>query len=136
METTTKEKPRVVIDHNELCGLITCSVDYSYQMGIGEMLAIENPIEADPYYEKTFEELFNGRNIAFRDIETGAIIMLMKEKLLKAAFQFALVYPQEFKRIGGSDGYLPNVGMRILLTALYGWKRVLSDIGEKYRKYL
>lgn len=125
-----------IVDCQELCSLITCALDYSYQFGLGQLLSLDNPIEADPNYEQTVDSLFEGRDIFLHDVENGAQLHLTKDGLLKAAFEYAKAYPEKYSEIGGADGYIPQVGMKILLIALYGWPMVLTDVGTRYEKYL
>lgn len=133
MESLTN-KP--VIDCQELRSLITCALDYGYQFGLGTLLTMENPIEADPYYELTMEGLFDGRNILFTDVENGKTFMLTKDNLLKAAYEYAQLYPEIYSDVGGADGYIPQVGMKILLMALYGFPMVATEIGTRFEKFL
>ncbi len=125
-----------IVDCQELCSLITCALDYSYNFGLAQLLSVENQVDADPNYEKTVEGLFDGRDIYFHDVENGAQLPLTKGKLLKAAFEYVKTYPELYSGIGGSDGYIPQVGMKILLIALYGWPMVATEIGTRFEKYL
>ncbi|WP_167761889.1 hypothetical protein [Barnesiella sp. WM24] len=125
-----------VIDCQELQSLITSALDYGYQFDLGQMLAIGNPIEADPYYEATAEGLFDGRDLFFTDIENGRVLQLSKDKLLKAAFEYAKMYPNIYAEVGGADGYIPQVGMKILLVALYGWPMVMTEVGTRFERFL
>ena len=125
-----------VIDCQELQSLITSALDYGYQFDLGQMLAIGNPIEADPYYEATAEGLFDGRDLFFTDIENGRVLQLSKDKLLKAAFEYAKMYPNIYAEVVGADGYIPQVGMKILLVALYGWPMVMTEVGTRFERFL
>lgn len=125
-----------VIDCQEVRSLITSALDYGYRFDLGQMLAMGNPIEADPYYEVTVEGLFDGRDLFFTDIENGQVLQLSKDKLLKAAFEYAKMYPNNYAEVGGADGYIPQVGMKILLVALYGWPMVMTEVGTRFEKYL
>lgn len=125
-----------VIDCQELQSLITSALDYGYQFDLGQMLAIGNPIEADSYYEATAEGLFDGRDLFFTDIENGRVLQLSKDKLLKAAFEYAKMYPNIYAEVGGADGYIPQVGMKILLVALYGWPMVMTEVGTRFERFL
>lgn len=125
-----------VIDCQELQSLITSALDYGYQFDLGQMLAIGNPIEADPYYEATAEGLFDGRDLFFTNIENGRVLQLSKDKLLKAAFEYAKMYPNIYAEVGGADGYIPQVGMKILLVALYGWPMVMTEVGTRFERFL
>lgn len=125
-----------VIDCQELCSLITSAMDYSYQFGLSNLLTIDNPVEADPFFEQTVSALFDGRNLYFTDIETGQKFQLNKEALMKAAYEYAEVDPDSYAEIGGSDGYTPYIGMKILLGALYGWQELVATVGERFERYL
>lgn len=125
-----------VVDCQELRSLITCAMDYGYQFGLANLLAIENPIDADPYFEQTVDAIFDGRDIFFTDVENGKRFRLCKDSLLKAAYEYAKMYPEIYSEIGGADGYIPQVGMKILLCALYGWPMVATEVGTRFEKYL
>ncbi len=121
------------IDCQELCALMTCALDYGYTtIGLAEGLELCNPIEADIYFEQTMAALFDGRALAFIDKADNSTLVLTRDNLLKAAFEFAQKYPEIYNRVGGEDGYLPQVGVYILLVALYGWQRVTTDIGPRF----
>lgn len=125
-----------VVDCQELRSLITCALDYSYQFGLAVLLTIENPISADPYFEQTVDALFDGRNIFFTDVENGERFRLDKDALLNAAYEYANMYPEIYSEVGGADGYIPQVGMKILLVALYGWPMVMTEVGTRFEKFL
>jgi len=120
------------IDCQELCALMTCALDYGYSFGFADELELCNPIEADIYFEQTMAALFDGRTLAFVDKANNSTLILTRDNLLKAAFEFAKKYPDIYSRVGGKDGYLPQVGMYILLVALYGWQKVATDIGPRF----
>lgn len=124
------------IDCQELSSLITCALDYGYSFGFGEELELCNPIVGDIYYEEIVSGLFEGRPIEFKDKADNTIFTLTKDKLLKSAFEFAQEYPKIYSRIGDEDGYIPQVGLRILLVALYGWPRVATDIGTRFQQFI
>ena len=109
------------IDCQELLSLLTCALDYGYNFCLAEELAICNPIDGDVYYDEIVSALLDGRDIVFKD---------------NAAFEFAQEYPTIYSRVGGDDGYIPQVGLRILLIALYGWARVATDIGERFSNFI
>lgn len=125
-----------VSDCQELCSLITSAMDYSYQFGLSNLLTIDNPVDADPFFEQTVSALFDGRDLCFTDIETGQKFQLNKEALMKSAYEYAGVYPDSYAEVGGADGYIPQIGMKILLGALYGWPEVATTIGERFERYL
>ena len=125
-----------VIDCQELCSLITSAMDYSYQFGLSNLLTIDNPVDADPFFEQTVSALFDGRDLCFTDIETGQKFQLNKEALMKAAYEYAEVYPDSYAEVGGADGYIPQIGMKILLGALYGWPEVATSVGDRFERYL
>lgn len=125
-----------VVDCQELRSLITCALDYGYQFGLANLLAIKNPIDADPYFEQSVEAIFDGRDIFFTDVENGKRFRLSKDSLLKAAFEYAKMYPEIYSEVGGADGYIPQVGIKILLCALYGWPMVAAEVGTRFEKYL
>lgn len=133
-ETSSTNSP--VIDCQELCSLVTSAMDYSYQFGLSSLLNLDNPVEADPYFEQTVSALFDGRDLCFTDIETGQNFKLNKESLMRAAYEYAMVYPDKYAEVGGADGYIPQIGMKILLGALYGWPEVATTIGERFERYL
>lgn len=111
-------------------------MDYSYQFGLSNLLTIDNPVDADPFFEQTVSALFDGRNLYFTDIETGQKFQLNKEAVMKAAYEYAEVDPDSYAEIGGSDGYTPYIGMKILLGALYGWQELVATVGERFERYL
>ena len=115
-----------VVDCQELRSLITCALDYGYQFGLANLLAIKNPIDADPYFEQSVEAIFDGRDIFFTDVENGKRFRLSKDSLLKAAFEYAKMYPEIYS----------EVGIKILLCALYGWPMVAAEVGTRFEKYL
>ncbi len=120
------------IDCQELCALMSCALDYGYNFRLADELELCNPIEADIYFEQTMAALFDGRALAFVDKADNSTLVLTRDNLLKAAFEFAQKYPEIYNRVGGEDGYLPQVGVYILLVALYGWQRVATDIGPRF----
>jgi hypothetical protein len=87
-----------VVDCQELSSLITCAMDYGYQFGLANLLAIENPIDADPYFEQTVEAIFDGRDIFFTDVENGKRFRLSKDSLLKAAMNMPRCTPKSILR--------------------------------------
>ena len=68
--------------------------------------------------------------------ENGRVLQLSKDKLLKAAFEYAKMYPNIYAEVGGADGYIPQVGMKILLVALYGWPMVMTEVGTRFERFL
>lgn len=125
-----------LIDCQELCALLTCTLDFCYQFGLEELLVLENPINADPYYEQTMEALFEGRDLFFREAKTGKQFHLNKGMIMKAAFEYAEMYPEHYSEIGGADGYIPQIGMKILLIALYGLPAVVAEKADIFEKYV
>ena len=124
------------IDCQELLSLLTCALDYGYNFGLAEELTICNPIDGDVYYVEVVSALLDGRDIIFKDKADSSTKKLTYGGLLHAAFEFAQEYPRIYSRIGEEDGYIPQVGLRILLTALYGWARVATDIGERFSNFI
>ena len=120
----------------ELLSLLTCALDYGYNFGLAEELTICNPIDGDVYYDEVVSALLDGRDIIFKDKADSSTKKLTYGGLLHAAFEFAQEYPRIYSRIGEEDGYIPQVGLRILLTALYGWARVATDIGERFSNFI
>lgn len=125
-----------LIDCQELCALLTCTLDFCYQYGLEELLVLENPIDADPYFEQTMEALFEGRALFFHETTNGNQFRLSKEMIMKAAFEYAEMYPEQYAEIGGADGYIPQIGMKILLIALYGLPAVIAGIADVFEKYV
>lgn len=125
-----------IIDCQELCALITCALDFSYQFGMERLLVLENPVEADPYFEQTVDALFDGRDLFFHDTETGGRFQLNKETLMKAAYEYAEMYPEHYSEIGGADGYIPQIGIKILLIALYGWSEVFTEVSNRFERFI
>lgn len=124
------------IDCQELSSLMTCALDYGFAFGLGEKLVLCNPLEGDVYYEEIITGLIDGREIVFKDKADNTLIRLSYGTLLHAAFEFAQEFPDLYSDIGGSSGYIPQVGIRILLIALYGWPRVATDIGERFSNFI
>ena len=124
------------IDCQELCALLTCTLDFCYQFGLEELLVIENPIDADTDFEQTMEALFEGRDLFFRENKNGNQFHLNKEMIMKAAFEYAEMYPEQYAEIGGADGYIPQIGMKILLIALYGLPMVIAEVNDIFEKYV
>jgi len=135
MDTLTTT-PIHIIDCQEVCALMTCALDYGYNFGLADELDLRNPIEADIYFEQTVAALFDGRALAFVDKADNSTLILTSDNLLKAAFEFAQKHPDVYSRIGGEDGYLPQVGVYVLLVALYGWQRVVTDIGSRFARII
>lgn len=104
------------IDCQELLSLLTCALDYGYNFGLAEELTICNPIDGDVYYDEVVSALLDGRDIIFKDKADSSTKKLTYGGLLHAAFEFAQEYPRIYSRIGEEDGYIPQVGLRILLT--------------------
>lgn len=125
-----------IVDCQELCALLTCTLDFCYQFGLENLLVLENPIEADPYYEKTMEALFDGRDLYFHEPRKDNHFLLSKDSLMKAAFEYAEMYPDLYAEVGGADGYIPQVGMKILLIALYGLPAVVAEKADIFEKYI
>lgn len=124
------------IDCQELSSLMTCAFDYGFAFGLGEEIELCNPIEGDVYYEDIISSLFIGREIVFKDKADNSHIRLSQNSILRAAFEFAQEFPDLYSDIGGSGGYIPQVGIRILLIALYGWPRFATDIGERFSNFI
>lgn len=124
------------IDCQELLSLLTCALDYGYNFCLADELTICNPIDGDVYYDEIVSALLDGRDIVFKDKADSSIKNLTYGGLLHAAFEFAQEYPKIYSRIGGEDGCIPQVGLRILLVALYGWARVATDIGERFSNFI
>lgn len=134
MESLT-DSPKT-IDCREVMGLITATMDYAYQFGLGEYLELSNPLPADIYFEQTVESLFDGRKLVFIDKEDGRRLDLTHSKVLHSAFEYARMFPEEYAEIGASIGYPPHIGMKILLAALYGWPEVVASVGDRFKRYL
>lgn len=125
-----------VINIRELGALLAVSLDSNYQSGMESLLDICNQVPEDTFFDATVEELFKGRPIIFNHQSQQKTVTLTSEKFLKSADEFREMYPDTFAQIGFSDGYIPAVGTKILLGALFGWAHVSTDIGDEFRAYL
>lgn len=125
-----------VMNVRELESLMAVTLDYNYQMGFEKLLGICNQIQEDTFFDSTVGELFNGRPIVFEHKSAKKEKLLTGETLLKAADEFRTMYPEIYADIGGGDGYIPAVGTKILLVALFGWAQVATDIGDEFNMFL
>ena len=131
-----EDSGKEVMNVRELESLMAVTLDYNYQMGFGSLLGICNQIQEDTFFDSTVGELFNGRPIVFEHKSAKKEKILTDEALLKAADEFRTMYPEIYVDIGGGDGYMPAVGTKILLVALFGWAQVATDIGDEFSRFL
>ena len=117
----------------ELQGLLASTFDLGYSFGLEKLLPMLNQIPEDIYYDMTAEELFNGRDIVF--MYDHEVKRLTKADFIGAVNTAVKEYPDA---IGGvfHGTYMPSEGLSLVLAAIFGWGRVLSDIGDRFSKFL